>query len=165
MSRKAIVVLTALMVIAVIGCGKPDKSAQGYWDAGIACYQDQDFKGCVKEYENLIKFYPEDSLAVPTLFAMSEIYKNNLNDLPEAIKIYERIIEKYPTSEKAPNALFMIGYMYANEMKDLAKAKETYTKFIEKYPDHILVPSAQWELENLGKSLDEIPELKDIKKK
>jgi len=58
----------------------------------------------------------------------------------------------------------MIGYIYANDLNDYDKAKASYEKFIELYPDHMLVPSAQWEIENLGKSLDEIPQLQSITK-
>lgn len=165
MRKKYVIFLTAGLIFIASGCVKPSKSLQGYWDAAIAYYQDQDYNGCVKEYNNLVKYYPQDSLAVKSLFAVSEIYKNNLNNMEKAIETYRRIIKDYSSSEKAPNALFMIGYIYANELNDLTKAKECYTEFIKKYPDHILAPSAQWELDNLGKPLDEIPQLQAIKKK
>jgi TolA-binding protein len=64
--------------------------------------------------------------------------------------------KKYPDSEKTPNAIFMIGYIYANELQDNDKAREAYEYFIENYPDNVLVQSARWEIENLGKSLEEI---------
>ncbi|MCK4689286.1 MAG: tetratricopeptide repeat protein, partial [Candidatus Marinimicrobia bacterium] len=108
--------------------------------------------------------YPEDTLVIRTLFAMAEIYKNNLNDLDNSIAIYKKITDQYSDSEKAPNAMFMIGYIYANDLKDYDKAKESYNKFLTTYPNHMLVPSARWELQNLGRSLDEIPQLQVITK-
>jgi len=56
----------------------------------------------------------------------------------------------------------MIGYIFANIINDLESAKIELDNFIKQYPTHELVPSVKFELEYLGKSLDEIPALKHI---
>lgn len=165
MSKKLVVVLFVVILIIFIGCGnKPSRTAKEYWDSAVTLFDGENYQGCIEQYQNLIKFYPEDTLTIKALFAIAEIYKNNLKDLDNSIATYKKITEKYADSEKAPNAMFMIGYIYANDLKDYDKAKESYNNFLKTYPDHMLVPSAKWELQNLGKSLDEIPQLQVITK-
>ena len=56
----------------------------------------------------------------------------------------------------------MIGYIYANVVNDPKSAKIEYSAFLEKFPTHELSPSVKFELEFLGKEIDEIPALKHI---
>ena len=56
----------------------------------------------------------------------------------------------------------MIGYNYANNLNDLKSAEIEYKIFLEKFQTHELAISVKFELENLGKSIDEIPALKHI---
>ena len=130
--------LTTGMAVLLITCSKPDNTAFGYWDNAVALFNQSDYQGCIKQYQRIIKYFPDDSLAVPAMFAMADVYKNNLNDADQAIKIYKEIIRKYGDSERAANAHFMIGYVYANEIRDLKKAEEYYKSFLKKYPTNIL---------------------------
>ena len=56
----------------------------------------------------------------------------------------------------------MIGYIYANVKNDSANALKEYNVFLEKYPDHELAPSVQFEIQWLGKDINDIPALKHI---
>lgn len=166
MGRKVVGILILSILLIIVGCAKkPTKTAQGYWDAAADLFQKQEFEKCNSLYQEMVKFYPQDTLTVKALFAMADISKNNMNDLDNAISIYERITRDYPESEKTPNAKFMIGYTYANDLNDYEKARKNYNEFLEQHPNHVLVQSAKWELENLGKSIDEIPQLESITKK
>lgn len=158
-----------LMLALVIGttlllttCGKPDNTAIGYWDKAIALSSQSDYDEAIQQYEKLVKYFPDDSLAIPAMFTIADIYKNNLNNAKKAIKVYEKVIKDYKGTESAVNAHFMIGYVYANDIKDLDKAEKYYKSFIKKYPENILVPSAEWELRHLGKTIEEIPELQSV---
>ena len=51
----------------------------------------------------------------------------------------------------------MVGYINANHLKDLDGAKEYYNSFISKFTDHDLADEAKYELENLGKPVEELP--------
>ena len=151
------VILSLLVVVLALGaCTKVTKSAEEYWKSGSALYDVGNFNGAIKEYKSLCKFYSEDDYAIQAAFSIAEITKNNLKDYPTAIKLYSQIDKKYPDSEKSPNALFMIGYIYANELNDHDKAKKAYKYFIDKYPNHVLVSSAQWEIDNMGKTLEQL---------
>ena len=77
----------------------------------------------------------------------------------ESINAYQKLISVYPESKFAPQSQFMIGFIYANEFKDLDKAKDAYEKFLEKYPDHEMAKDAKWELDHLGKDINDIEDL------
>jgi tetratricopeptide (TPR) repeat protein len=80
----------------------------------------------------------------------------------EAVTKYEKLVQTHPKSKYAPQAQFMIGFIYANELDDLDKAKVAYEKFLDVYAaesDSGMVASAEWELRNLGKDINEIEDL------
>ena len=110
----------------------------------------------IKSYEKLIANYPESERAPEILYKLGTAYMNNLKDADKSIEAYRRLIADYPESIHVAKAYFMIGYNYANEVGDLEKAREAYNIFLEKYPDHDLATSVTWELENLGKDINEI---------
>ena len=72
------------------------------------------------------------------------------------------MVEKYNGTEQEPHALFMIGYIYANILNDNTSAKIEYQDFLKKFPNHELAPSVKFEIDYLGKSIEEIPALKHI---
>ena len=80
----------------------------------------------------------------------------------EAVAKYEQLVQMHARSKYAPQSQFMIGFIYANELGELDKAKVAYETFLERYAetsDSGMVASAHWELENLGKDIDEIEDL------
>lgn len=81
----------------------------------------------------------------------------NKENFEEALNNFKLLIKYYPEGELAAKSIFMIGFINANHVNDLEEAKKYYTQFIEKYPDHELVDSARYELDTLGKSIDELP--------
>ena len=57
---------------------------------------------------------------------------------------------------------FMIGYIYANALNDFDKARSEYNEFLKRFPKHELSPSVKFEIDYLGKDINEIPALKHI---
>lgn len=83
------------------------------------------------------------------------------NKYDEAIQAFGEIIHKSVKGKFTSQAQFMIAFIYAENLKDLEKAREEFTKFIQDYPEDPLVESAKWELENMGKKLEDLPFFKD----
>ncbi|MBU0509576.1 tetratricopeptide repeat protein [bacterium] len=79
-----------------------------------------------------------------------------------AVEAYQEIVKRFPSSPEAPQCQFMIGYLYANHLNNMDMAGQAYQKFIRDYPEHDLVKDAQWELDHLGKDVNEIEELNQI---
>jgi len=80
----------------------------------------------------------------------------------ESIKNFTSLIEEYPKGENTPNTIFMIGFINANHLEKYDEAKKYYSMFMEKYPEHELVSSAKYELETLGKDINELDIFKNI---
>lgn len=78
-----------------------------------------------------------------------------------AINGYESFIKQYPNSVHAPKARFLIAFTYNNQLGDVENAQKQYQSFIESYPNHDLRQSAEYELKNMGKSLEDLPEFKN----
>ncbi len=80
----------------------------------------------------------------------------------DAIENFKIILEKFPEGETTAQSTFMLGFIYANSLGNLEEAQKYYTLFIEKYPDHDLADDAQYELNNLGKDINDLPIFKDM---
>ena len=102
---------------------------------------------------------------------LKEVYGKNfeqdvesmLNDIKKFLqKEYRKVTDIYSGSSQEPHAQFMIGYIFANVLNDFESAKIEYDNFINQFPQHELVPSVKFELEYLGKNINEIPALKHI---
>jgi hypothetical protein len=92
-----------------------------------------------------------------------EINQASLSTNPDSLfNAYKTLVEKFPDSDLYPTALFQLGFMSNNypQLKNLAYSKECYELFLSKYPNHELSESVRFELENLGKSPEEL--LKNI---
>ncbi len=74
-----------------------------------------------------------------------------------AVQDFEKLVKNYPDGQRAAEASFMLGFINANDLKNLDAAKKYYTEFIKKYPKHELADDAQYELDNLGKDLNDLP--------
>ncbi|GIV45488.1 MAG: hypothetical protein KatS3mg036_0306 [Ignavibacterium sp.] len=56
----------------------------------------------------------------------------------------------------------MAGFICAENLKDYKRAEYYYKKFLKAYPDHELASSVKVELDNLGKSPEEILKEKGV---
>jgi tetratricopeptide (TPR) repeat protein len=150
--------VTMLGLMLVAGCGGlPDK---GLIEKGTLLEKQEKFAAAIKTYEKLVKKYPKSPLCIESIYRIANIYTSGLQDYPSAVAAYERIVQNYPDSTaRAAQAQFMIGFIYNNYVQDTTKAGIAYRTFLQKFPTHDLADDVKWELQYLGKSIDEIPEL------
>lgn len=83
----------------------------------------------------------------------------------EAVRVYRQIVREFPSAKQGANSQFMIGYIFANHIKDYEQGKIELQRFIDKFgatADSGLVAGARFELEYIGKDIDEIPILANI---
>jgi len=88
-----------------------------------------------------------------------------LRDIPRAIRIYDWIISVYPESPRGATSLFLKAFTYDNDLKDFTRAGKYYNEFLAKYPNNDFTESAQFLLQNLGKSEEELKKILDEKSK
>ena len=87
---------------------------------------------------------------------------NDLRDFDSAIAAYVDVVNNFSGTNQEAQAQFMIGYIYANILNDNSQAELNYKNFLDRFPDHELAPSVQFELDYLGKDINEIDVLKHI---
>jgi len=110
----------------------------------------------------LVEKYPNHDLASKGQYIIGDIYMNDLRDFEKALEEYRVVLSNYKDSKEEALAQFMIGYIYANILKNLAKARSEYQVFLNRFPNHELFPSVKFEIDHLGKDINEIPALKHI---
>ncbi len=119
-------------------------------------------KESVEHLMFMIEKYTDHELTPKAQYMLGDLYMNDFRDFTTAIQEYRKVIEKYGGSSQEAHALFMIGYIYANVVNDPKSAEIEYKTFLERFPTHELAPSVKFEIEFLGKGIEEIPALKHI---
>ncbi len=98
------------------------------------------------------------------LFAKAqELQKDEKFD--EAIRTYRQLVREFPKTKQGANSQFMIGYIYANHVKDYEQGKIELQRFIDKFSstaDSGLIAGAKFELQWMGKDIEDIPILANI---
>jgi len=143
----------ATLAFFVAGCSKP--SANDLFTQAREAQKAQQFPKALQLYANVVREYPQTAVAETSMFAIAAIRQNDTHELTEAVNAYAGYIEKYPDGSYAPVSLFLIGYIYNNELHNLDSAAVAYRRFLAKYPQHEMARSAQFELDHLGKPIDE----------
>jgi TolA-binding protein len=146
--------LILLLVIGTIGCGGKETEAN-LWQKAQDFEQQENFADALKIYEQQLQEYPEGEFVEEALYRLAFLNYNNVHDLEEALQLHQRLVETYPESEFAPQARFMIGYINANDLKNYDAAKVAYEDFLKHHAENELAESVRWELEHLGKDINE----------
>ena len=114
------------------------------------------FAPAIEAYSDLAANYPNSPLASDAVFRLATIYHNDTREFEKAIDAYRRYTAMNPGGEKVPLAMFLTGYLYNNELRNLDSAGAAYRRFLEKFPHHEMAMAAQFELNNLGKTPEEM---------
>ncbi len=99
--------------------------------------------------------FPEDSLSAAYLSKAGETARA-LQQFDKVLEISEKIEKSYPDSRAAAGAMFMKAFTLDNDLKRYNEAKLAYEAFLKKYPNDEFADDAQFLLNNLGKSPEEI---------
>jgi len=166
---KRMLALCGAAALLISGCSKPTPGeyfarAEGEEAAAVLVadtltdleQRKEAFADAIGTYTELIEEYPSSDHAEAALFKLAAIYNNHTREFRKAAETFGRYIGQYPSGENAAVCQFMIGYIYNNELGMLDSAKVAYERFLSEYPDHEMAPSAQFELENLGRSPEEL---------
>lgn len=158
--------------LSVAGCAnQPEKLVEVIKSQELAL-QNQNISAEYKEQAQiLLANYLEFALkfsdhcnAEVYLYKAAMIQADVLKNFDACISSLERLQRNYPHSEKAEQAMFLVAYTYAEELGNYDKARMVYESFIDKYPKSELMSSAQFELENLGKPVQELDIFKKTEK-
>ncbi|MFQ6676236.1 MAG: outer membrane protein assembly factor BamD [Fidelibacterota bacterium] len=162
--RASIFILAAFFLMA---CGgrKGEASPQAMLEQAQSLIDESRYADAIQTLRKLVKTFPGDSTAARAQYMLGDTFMAYAKDFEQSVKEYRRVVAEHPQSRFAVNAQFMIGYIYANFIKDYDLAKAEYERFLEVFSDRAdsnLVQSVRFELENLGKDLNEVPQLRHI---
>ncbi len=114
------------------------------------------FAPVLESYEKVIHGYPGTPQAERALGMLATIRHNDTHEPDLAIEGYTRYIKEFPEGKQAGLSMFLIGYIYNNDLHNLDSSSAAYKRFLQKYPQHEMASSAQFELDNLGKSAEDL---------
>jgi outer membrane protein assembly factor BamD (BamD/ComL family) len=153
--------------VLIAGCSVPPaeelfataRESQKRAEAGLGSppqIQDSLFLSAINAYEAVVEEYPEHPLSEVSLFTIAELHQNGTRRFSDAIGAFRRYAGIYPGTPKTAVSMFMIGFLFNNEIHNIDSAAAAYRAFLAAFPDHELASSARAELDNLGKSPEEI---------
>jgi TolA-binding protein len=150
---KFIVYIVPCVILFLIGCAKmtEDELWQKVEQSRASGNTDSTIQMC----QAILKEYPEGKNASAALFMLAETY-NGKHDYHAAVNCYGAFVKKYPDLNSTPLAMFFIGFIYNNNLQMFDSARIAYQNFITRFPNHELAASAKFEIDNLGKTPDEI---------
>ncbi len=141
------------------------------FDSATAKANAKNYSEALKDYNKIIDEYASSEKASESLFAVAAMYHmyqvpniSKEESLKKAVTYYQKLYDLFPKNDKAAKALFMAAFIKANELNQLDAARSSYQIFIEKFPNHELASQAKIELENLGKTPEEILQNRTAKK-
>ncbi len=159
--------LIIFLTMIFLAC-KIDKE-EGLYKTAVEDLKNSNTESAIKNLEKLVEQNPYSEYAPDAFFTLASIYQSLEGDslrkeeyYKKAFQYYNEIIEKFPNHEKTPEAIFMAGFISAEYLKNYDQARHFYKKFLKAYPEHELATSVQAELENLGKTPEEILKSKGI---
>jgi len=154
---------TISILVALLFTGCHSKSDKEMFDDADEKAKTKNFTEAVKEYDMLAEEYHKSNYTCKGLFETAKIYHSLLipsmskdESMKKAIVYYKRVIEEFRDKHEAEQSLFMIGFINANELNRIDSAKIVYESFLKKYPKSQFADAAQLELNNLGKTPEEI---------
>ncbi|MCK5572158.1 MAG: tetratricopeptide repeat protein [Bacteroidetes bacterium] len=166
---KYMLILLGVAVVFAAGCSKPtpeeyftraeEEEAEAVLIADtLTSIEDRRevFSEAVETYTTLMDEYSSSEYSEAALFRLATIYNNHTREFRKAVDAFSMYIRSYPEGEKSAVSVFMIGYIYNNELGMLDSARAAYEQFLSQYPDHEMAMSAKFELENLGRSPEEL---------
>ena len=149
-----------IVLLMLYGCDTNNSPEKLFSKANVERSQ-SNFKKAAKILRNLVNSDADEEILVKSNLLLAEIFYHDLKDFNQAIQEYDNFFKAFPDHKNAASSLFMQGFIYHNSLSNLQMAEKLYLKFLDEYPDHELALSVRWELDNLGKNIDEMPFFKN----
>lgn len=130
-----------------VAVAAPETSSSDPLKGAKAQYNNGDFKGAYKSFEQILSSNPGSDTAAETLYYMGETrYKMGEYDL--AILDYQKVISNHSSHGRKPAALLKQGMAF-EKLTDNETAKIIYKKLINEHPGSAEAKTAEKQLANL----------------
>tara|TARA_B100001750_G_C15298466_1_gene491010 strand:+ start:118 stop:606 length:489 start_codon:yes stop_codon:yes gene_type:complete len=139
----------------IISCSE-NKTSDNYYNDALKYHDVKEYDQALISLNFLIDKVPNSVLIPNAYYLISEIYLNEFQEYDIAIIYLNKLINNYPKHELSKKGLFTLAYINANYIDSYTDAINFYEKFKNKYPNDDLIPSVNYELENLNEIKNEI---------
>ncbi len=151
---KFIIYIIPCITLLLIGCTKMTEDE--LWQKVEKSRASGNADSTIQVCQTILKEYPEGKNASAALYLIAETYQNGKQDYRAAVNYYSTFVKRYPDLNSTPVAMFIIAFIYNNNLQMFDSARIAYQDFIARFPNHELAASAKFEIDNLGKTPDEI---------
>ena len=148
-SKKEYFIIFSFLFSLFLHSSCENNNVEKIWLNSINNYDNKDYNQCLVGLNLITTNHSTSKYAPDSYYLISEIYLNEYKQYDIAIEFLEKIITDYPNSESSKKSLFTLGYINANYIDSFTDAINYYNDFLSKYPNDDLVPSVEYELENL----------------
>jgi tol-pal system protein YbgF len=111
---------------------QPVSQDEKIYREAYAHFKKGEYDPAVTQFEELMKNYPQTSLAADALYWIGEA-KFNQGKFEEAVLQFDRVLKEYPGSKKELNALLKQGQSF-EKMGDSQSAKIIFKKLVTEHP-------------------------------
>ena len=123
--------------------------SNNYYDEALKYHSSKDFDKSLIALNFLIDNNPKSDSVPNAYFLISEIYLNEFKEYDISILYLNKLINAYPKHELCKKSLFTLAYINANYIDSYTDAIDLYKEFKKRYPADDLIPSVNYELDNL----------------
>jgi outer membrane protein assembly factor BamD (BamD/ComL family) len=113
-------------------------------------------------YSSYVWQWPDSSRAAQFMYNRANLMAEYHQDYEGCVVLLDSLVQRYPDSEFAERSRFLKGYTLANHVGDTTRAKAAYEDFLKNHPNSELVPSVEFEIRTLGKSMDQLDSLFNV---
>jgi len=147
---------TSLLILFFLGSGCGQKQSKEELSKQATEFEQQGkYEESLHALLKLSSEFPENPELDRVLHKTAFLYYNNLNDFQKSIEFHQKLVDKFPASTYTPQSRFMIGFIYANDLKNYERAEVAYKDFMKNHDSHELSESVKWELEHLGRNVND----------
>ncbi len=113
-------------------------------------------------YASYVWQWPDSSRAPQFMFNRANMMAEYDQDYEGCVVLLDSLVQRYPDSEYTERARFLKGYTLSNHVGDTTRARAAYEDFLSKHPQSELVPSVEFEIRTMGKSMDQLDSLFNV---
>lgn len=160
--RPIVCALLALWILS--GCAwfrqqNVEKPAHELAQDGMKDYEDGDFSGAIKNFEQLKDWYPFSKYAILAELKIADAHYQ-LMHYAEAIQAYEEFEQLHPRNEAIPYVIYQTGRCYYDQIDAIdrdqtpaQKALEVFRRLVRQFPDDAYAAQSKTHIEKCLQSL------------
>ncbi len=152
LNRSIPLAISAILVIFVyFTLNQEVKDYESMYDEALTYMENKEFRECNVLLNDIIDSTESSfELKNKSIFKLGEIY-NFLKNYSQSISYFKQLLVLETENPLRKNALFMVAYIQNNKMDMYTESILTYEQFKRDYPDDELIPSVDYEIQQIEK--------------